>query len=169
MKKFLFFVVACLFTCGMHAQSVDWYHVDGSCVIRGGYNFAEKMPFGGVAVIAEFGFLRAQLEVGALGVKTGLERPGVFPYIAPMFGFSTSGRHVVYVLAGTMPIGALYKDGNTTGVVPPVWLPRLEAGVDFRLSDLLFLNVGGTYLIRLKSHPTPFKNAALTVGLGFRL
>ena len=171
MKKFLF-LLALLLSCNMYAQyGADWYHVDGSCVFRAGYNFAENAPFGAVAVIAETGFLRAQMEVGGIGVRSGLDRLAFFPYVAPLVGFASSGRHVFYALVGAMPLGALYNQDGTTEVINPLWHVRFDAGVDFRLTDMLYLNIGGIYLLPRKtaSPEHSFKNASLTVGLGLRL
>jgi len=126
----------------------------------------EKQPVAAVDIYADIGFLRAQLEMMYAWFDAS-QKP-FFPF-APSFGVTYGDEHIVYLLVGGQPWPSLSIRDGTTESLKEVWHFKIEGGVDFRLSDLLFINVGATYFLPRKNTETlyHYQNLAFMAGLGF--
>lgn len=167
MKKIVLFWCALLFSTAMFAQSnVTWLDVFGQVVFKGGYNLLEKQPVAAADIRADIGFIRAQVEIGYAPFDNVQAPPIPF---SPSIGLTCGDIHIFYLLVGGQPWGALFTQDEKSKFDFETWHVRFEGGVDFRLSDLLFINVSAVYLLPHKDTETShhYQNLSVLAGLGF--
>jgi len=167
MKKIVLFLMCTLFSATVFAQAnVSWYDIYGSVVLKGGCNFLEKQPIAAFDLRADIGLIRAQIESDC--TRFDGEEAVLFAF-SPSIGLAYGNKHVAYFLVGGQPWGAVFTKDNRDKRRYNEWHVKLESGVDFRLSDLLFLNVGLSYLLPRQDTETlqHDRNLSLMAGLGF--
>ncbi len=168
MKKLLFLAaliaVLGIFPSKVQAQTCDAY---SSVVLRGGYNFLEKIPTANVAFFGDFAFFRFQIEIGMVQLKKKYD-VSMPLYVSPAIGVSWGEYVTKYFLVGATPwISAISKNDRLVYSLNS-WHCKFEGGFDIRINDFFFWNIGAVYLIPTKSTPEQqhLQNLTLLTGLG---
>ncbi|MBR2299900.1 MAG: hypothetical protein IJ870_04940 [Alphaproteobacteria bacterium] len=170
MKKVILFFCCLVLSTILSAQSDVWWgdHY-GSVVLKGGYNILEKQPVGVLGIYGDIAYLRFGVELSYTQFKNA--SIPILPF-SPMIGATYGERHIFYFLLGGQPWGAVSLVGEKKRkFAVDTWHLKLETGVDFRLSDLLFLNVSAMYLVPYRNTETiqHFQNLSVMIGLGLNL
>ena len=110
-----------------------------------------------------------QFEVGCGALDADMTHRCTFVYFAPSAGIIFGSRHVGYLLAGATTWPTVLEQDGVAYVKKGVWYPKVDAGVDFRLNDMFYLNVGTTYFLLKKPDRWDWRNFMFSVGIGFNI
>lgn len=152
MKKLFLLFAALLLSVSAFAQfDTDWYYPGGRIATRVGYSLYQKEVIGDITAALEAGFLRLQLETGTFAIDDlGTNKRRTTQYFAPSLGVVYGSKHLFYLLAGATTWPMWIKNGEIVAFKKGIWHFKLDAGFDFRLNDLFFINIGGTYVFPCK-------------------
>jgi len=170
MKKLFLLFAALLLSVSAFAQfDTDWYNLGGRVTTRIGCDIYQKEVIGDITAALEAGFLRLQLETGTFAIDDlGTNKRHVTQYFAPSLGVVCGSKHLFYLLAGATTWPMWIKNGEIVALKKDIWHFKLDAGFDFRLNDLFFINIGGTYVFPRRFDSFTASPALLIfAGIGF--
>ena len=164
MKKIIILIIAMMVEAVAFAQCYDIYY---NTALRGGYNLLAKQPTADVSVTCDINVIRTKIEIG-MGILPAVadRQMSRFVYVSPSLGIAFGGRNVYYLLAGATP-WRKYASPYENSIISDVWHFKTEAGVEFRISDLLFWNVEAAYMVLHGKSDGECPYLALKTGIGF--
>ncbi len=164
MKKIIILILAMMAEATAFAQCYDIYY---NVALRGGYNLLAKQPTADMSVTCDLNIVRTKIEVGmgALPAEAN-QKVSRFCYVSPSLGIAFGERNVYYLLVGAMP-WRKYASPQQSGYIDDIWRFKTEAGIEFRLTDLLFWNVEASYMVPPGKSDGECQYLALKTGIGF--